>query len=52
MPVAAMLTNALHAALENRIIASDRVGVHIAAHVFASGVIDGLVVGDASVERQ
>src|SRR3990167_6442721 len=43
MLLAAMLVNALHAALEDRIEALDRIRVVIAAHVFLGLVVDRVV---------
>ena len=40
---AAMLIDALHAALEDREVAFNRVGVDVAAHVFVWLVVHGLV---------
>ena len=40
---AAMLIDALHAALENRIIAFDGIGVDDATHIFVSRMVDGLM---------
>jgi hypothetical protein len=43
MPFAAMLVDTLHAALEDRIVAFNCVGVDDPTHVFADAVIDGLM---------
>ena len=40
MLLSAMLIDALHAALEDREIAFDGVGVDVAAHVLAAGVVN------------
>jgi hypothetical protein len=40
-----VLIHTHHAALENRVVALDRVGGHVAAHVFVKFVVDGLMVG-------
>ena len=43
MALAAMLIDALHAALEDRKVAFNGVGVDDPTHVFANAVIDGLM---------
>lgn len=40
----AMLIGATHAALEDRKVAFDGVGMHVAANVFLAGMLDGLMV--------
>src|SRR6202044_706255 len=48
----AMLVHADHAALENRIVALDRIGVDIApAHIFFGTVINGVVGGELFPDR-
>ena len=41
MPLVTMLVDASHPALEHREETLDRIGVHVAAHVFLGAVIDG-----------
>jgi hypothetical protein len=45
--LAAVLIDALHAALEDREIAFNRVSGHVAAHVFVVLVLDGFVLWPA-----
>ena len=41
----AVLVDAFHATLENRVVALDGVGVDVAANVFVNGVVDGFMAG-------
>ena len=51
MLLAAMLVDAPHAALEDRVVALDGVGVDDAANIFIDAVIDGLVLPKLFAER-
>lgn len=43
VPLAAMLVNAFHAALENTVVAFHCVGVHVAAYIFIRFTTDALM---------
>jgi len=51
VPLRAMLIDADHAALKNREVALDGIGVRVAAYPFLFAVIDGFVAGEATADR-
>src|SRR5713101_5971330 len=44
MPLGNVVINAMDAAFQDREITFNRVGMHVAAHIFADAVIDGIVL--------